>query len=131
MTTPLLNGQGNVVQASTAINPIDGGLVGSIAVTDPVTGYKQSVNSSGQAAVGALPVSAPVAIVPSDVTTVTPGDLGTTFVISTVGNVKVGFANGVTWTIPFPATGVFIINISINQIFVTGTTAVATYFANF
>lgn len=131
MTTPLLNGIGSQVQASTSVNPLDGGLVGSTCITDPTTGYKQKVNSSGQAAVAAVPVSAPVVITPNDVTTVTPGTLGTTIIVTTPGNVKVGFANSVTFTIPFASAGIYNLDYAINQIFVTGTTAVATYFANF
>lgn len=71
------------------------------------------------------PMHGAVAITPSNTVTVAPGR---EFVIfcGTAGNVKVGFADGSTLTFAIP-TGTTILNWAVNQVFVTGTTAVATY----
>jgi hypothetical protein len=66
--------------------------------------------------------SAPVAITPHDVTTFTPSN-HVIIEVSSPGNIKFGWPNGVTMTMSFPLTGTYQRDWAINQIFVTGSTA--------
>ena len=78
--------------------------------------YGNAIDAAAQSA---------TAITPSDTVPVTPG---TSFVINctVAGNVKVGFPDASTLTIAV-AVGTLILPWAVAQVFVTGTTATATY----
>jgi hypothetical protein len=67
-----------------------------------------------------------VAITASDTAVVAPG-ISFLVICTVAGNVKVGMADGSTLTIPV-AVGLTQLPWSVAQVFVTGTTATATYF---
>lgn len=71
----------------------------------------------------------PVSITPSDSVTFAPSPIGIRIIVTAAGNVKIGFANGVTMTLVLPTTGVYQFPDAANQVFVTGTTATFTAFA--
>lgn len=68
-------------------------------------------------------LSAPVALTPSDSVTFTAPKIGVHIDVTVPGYIKVGWANGATATVYFPAIGPYDRAWLINQIFVTGTTA--------
>ena len=78
---------------------------------------------SGSSSAGADVVMTPIAISISDTQTNPNGGNGFIFVASSVGNMKVGWPNGMTLTFPVLAPGLYQYSWGINQIFNTGTTA--------
>ena len=69
------------------------------------------------------------ALTPSDTVTFSPGAAGVQFNVSAAGNIKVGFPDGSNAIYPFNSAGLYQYNWSINQIFVTGSTATFTAYA--
>jgi len=97
--------------------------VASVRGTDMEPGL-DTLNALGSA------ITNPVPVTPSDTIAFAPGLVGLTIICSVAGFVKVGFANGHSMTFPV-AVGLNIFGpLGCNQVFVTGTTATAVYFAN-
>lgn len=71
------------------------------------------------------PISAATALTPSDSTTSTAGRQ-LAIICTTAGNVKVGFAAGSSLTIPV-SVGLTLLPWQVTRVYVTGTTATATY----
>ena len=109
------------------------GLTGTLpAFASPpaVTFSGQSVAITGTPTVSdsqSAPYSGVAAITPSDSVTTTAGR-GIGIVCTVAGNVKIGFADASTFTFPV-VVGLTVLPHAANQVFVTGTTATATYTA--
>ena len=73
------------------------------------------------------PIQGSLAVTPSNSATVVAGRKFA-IVCTVAGNVKVGFTGGGTFTFPVPISTIpLIFDWAVNQVFVTGTTATATY----
>lgn len=96
----------------------------------PVGAATSSLQTTGNTSLAAIAaaevsISSVAAIVPSDAIAVSAGRQFA-IICSSAGNVKVGFSGGGTLTIPV-AVGLTLLPWQITQVFVTGTTATATF----
>jgi hypothetical protein len=92
---------------------------------EQITLAAKNLGGSGVMAHVAGPMTAAAPVTASDSVPVTPG-LQLLINCTAAGNVKLGFANGSSVTIPVPI-GLTSLPWAVNQVFVTGTTATATY----
>ena len=112
--------------------PLSGSVyIGPTHVPIPGAGsgklYYRLIPSTNSSFSSGSSVSNPSAITPSDTQTFSPG-AGFVLNVTVPGVVKVGFANGFSEVIQIGAPGLFTYPWSINQIFVTGTSAVFSAF---
>lgn len=89
--------------------------------------YGATVDSGGSLYIKEPSITGATAITASDTVTFTAGRM-VAINCTVAGNSKFGFADGTTITVPV-AVGLTIFPWAVNQVFVTGTTATATYSA--
>lgn len=116
----------NTIQAPAGFAPLTAigfGAIGSDAI--PVDGSHPLPAADCNSA----PIAAPTVVTPSDSATFASPRLGLTVLVSAIGNVAIGFANGASMILPL-GIGINLLPFAPVSIKATGTTATATYFLN-